>query len=47
MNTDEIIKSNSIGNVVKHTFSCMGVNITHDTRKMDTDVFDGLDLPEE
>ena len=47
MTTDEIIKSNSIGNVVKHTFSCMGVNITPDTRKMDTDIFDGLDLPEE
>lgn len=47
MTSDEIIKSNSIGNVVKHTFSCMGVNITPDTRKMDKDIFDGLDLPEE
>ena len=45
MTTKEIIQANSINNVVKHTFSCLGVNITPNVSKMEKNVYADLELP--
>lgn len=45
MTTEEIIGTNSIIGVTKHIFSCFGVDIAPNTKRMENNVYADLELP--